>query len=103
MSQYSHIKECSATFFFFARSDPLSPLTNATDFLPFTAASPPLHRRPLAAADVNCLPDGTGPRWRDRAFASMCLNVNSMSRTDVCDNQDPAKLYSLQPAEVSHS
>ncbi|XP_005740108.1 kinesin heavy chain isoform 5A isoform X1 [Pundamilia nyererei] len=28
---------------------------------------------------------------------SMCLNVNSVSRTDVCDNQDPAKLYSLQP------
>ncbi|XP_038553740.1 kinesin heavy chain isoform X1 [Micropterus salmoides] len=28
---------------------------------------------------------------------SMCLNVNSVSRTDICDNQDPAKLYSLQP------
>ncbi|XP_070815590.1 kinesin heavy chain [Chaetodon trifascialis] len=28
---------------------------------------------------------------------SMCLNVNSVPRTDVCDNQDPAKLYSLQP------
>ncbi|XP_044072604.1 kinesin heavy chain isoform X1 [Siniperca chuatsi] len=28
---------------------------------------------------------------------SVCLNVNSVSRTDVCDNQDPAKLYSLQP------
>ncbi|KAM9859692.1 kinesin heavy chain [Aulostomus maculatus] len=28
---------------------------------------------------------------------SMCLNVNSVSRSDVCDNQDPNKLYSLQP------
>ncbi|XP_022061915.2 kinesin heavy chain isoform X1 [Acanthochromis polyacanthus] len=28
---------------------------------------------------------------------SMCLNVTSVSRTDVCDNQDKAKLYSLQP------
>ncbi|XP_034442763.1 kinesin heavy chain isoform X2 [Hippoglossus hippoglossus] len=27
---------------------------------------------------------------------SMSLNVNSVSRTDVCDNQDPAKLFSLQ-------
>ncbi|XP_060926183.1 kinesin heavy chain isoform X2 [Limanda limanda] len=27
---------------------------------------------------------------------SLSLNVNSVSRTDVCDNQDPAKLYSLQ-------
>ncbi|XP_042361715.1 kinesin heavy chain isoform X2 [Plectropomus leopardus] len=28
---------------------------------------------------------------------SMCLNVNSVSRTDVWDNQDPTKLYNLQP------
>ncbi|XP_005797100.1 kinesin heavy chain isoform X2 [Xiphophorus maculatus] len=27
---------------------------------------------------------------------SMCLNVNSVPRTDVCDNQDAAKLYKLQ-------
>ncbi|XP_053266670.1 kinesin heavy chain isoform X2 [Pleuronectes platessa] len=27
---------------------------------------------------------------------SLSLNVNSVSRTEVCDNQDPAKLYSLQ-------
>ncbi|XP_054882924.1 kinesin heavy chain [Poeciliopsis prolifica] len=26
----------------------------------------------------------------------MCLNVNSVPRTDVCDNQDAAKLYKLQ-------
>ncbi|XP_061582693.1 kinesin heavy chain isoform X1 [Cololabis saira] len=28
---------------------------------------------------------------------SLCLNVNSVSRTLVCDNQDPAKLYNLKP------
>ncbi|KAF7664592.1 hypothetical protein LDENG_00169520 [Lucifuga dentata] len=28
---------------------------------------------------------------------SMCLNVNSMPRSDVCDNQDPARCYNLQP------
>ncbi|KAM7422903.1 hypothetical protein PAMA_010778 [Pampus argenteus] len=28
---------------------------------------------------------------------SMCLNVSSVSRSDVCHNQDSAKLYSLQP------
>ncbi|XP_071400632.1 kinesin heavy chain isoform X1 [Centroberyx affinis] len=28
---------------------------------------------------------------------STCLNENSVSRSVVCDNQDPAKLYSLQP------
>ncbi|XP_014903063.1 kinesin heavy chain isoform 5A isoform X1 [Poecilia latipinna] len=27
---------------------------------------------------------------------SMCLNVNSVPRTDVCDNQDAPKLYKLQ-------
>ncbi|XP_016891908.1 kinesin heavy chain [Cynoglossus semilaevis] len=26
----------------------------------------------------------------------MCVNVNSVSRPDVCDNQDPAKLYNLR-------
>uniref|UniRef100_A0A1A8VKW7 Kinesin family member 5A n=1 Tax=Nothobranchius furzeri TaxID=105023 RepID=A0A1A8VKW7_NOTFU len=28
---------------------------------------------------------------------SMCLNVNSVSRTDVCDNQEAANLYKLKP------
>ncbi|XP_039972145.1 kinesin heavy chain [Xiphias gladius] len=28
---------------------------------------------------------------------SMCLNVNSVSRTDIYDNQDPARIYGLQP------
>ncbi|KAM9757810.1 kinesin heavy chain isoform 2-T2 [Menidia menidia] len=28
---------------------------------------------------------------------SLCLNVNSVPRPDVCDNQDPAKHYSLKP------
>lgn len=30
---------------------------------------------------------------------SMCLNVTSVPRGDVCDNQDPTKLYSLQAEE----
>lgn len=29
-------------------------------------------------------------------LCSVCLNVNSMPRSDVCDNQDPAKCYNLQ-------
>lgn len=28
-------------------------------------------------------------------FGSMC--VKSVSRSDICDNQDPARLYCLQP------
>ncbi|XP_067361656.1 kinesin heavy chain isoform X1 [Channa argus] len=32
---------------------------------------------------------------------SMCLNVNSLSRTDICDNQDPSKLFCLQPETSS--
>lgn len=41
--------------------------------------------------------DGAVAAFNAGVFGSMCLNVNSVSRTDVCDNQDPAKLYSLQP------
>lgn len=41
--------------------------------------------------------DGAVDACDSGVLCSMCLNVNSVSRTDVCDNQDPAKLYSLQP------
>lgn len=64
-----------------------------------------LHRCPLVAVTATAAVDAAGDESGDGAaaacdsavFGSMCLNVNSVTRTDVCDNQDPAKLYSLQP------
>lgn len=62
-----------------------------------------LHRCPLVAVTATAVPaaDAAG---NDAVFAcdsgvlgSVCLNVNSVSRTDICDNQDPAKLYCLHP------
>ncbi|XP_040889798.1 kinesin heavy chain isoform X3 [Toxotes jaculatrix] len=54
---------------------------------------------PASQADSNTaeLLDSENGNTTDINDNSMCLNVNSMSRTDVCDNQDPAKLYNPQP------
>ncbi|XP_075881385.1 kinesin heavy chain [Nelusetta ayraudi] len=63
-----------------------------------------LTAEPLSQADKSAaeMLDSENGNTTDINDNSMCLNVNSTSRTDVCDNQDPAKLYSLQP-EVSNS
>lgn len=53
---------------------------------------------PASQADITSeMLDSENGNTTDINDNSMCLNVNSVSRTDVCDNQNPAKLYSLQP------
>ncbi|GLD64136.1 kinesin heavy chain isoform X2 [Lates japonicus] len=58
-----------------------------------------LPAEPASQADNNTaeMLDSENGNTTDINDNSMCLNVNSVSRTDVCDNQDPAKLYSVQP------
>ena len=63
-----------------------------------------LRRCPLVAVTATAAPDagagagaGDAAATCDAGVCSMCLNVNSVSRTDVCDNQDPTRIYSLQP------
>ncbi|XP_056257593.1 kinesin heavy chain [Seriola aureovittata] len=58
-----------------------------------------LPAEPASQADNNTaeMLDSENGNTTDINDNSMCLNVNSVSRTDVCDNQGPAKLYSLQP------
>lgn len=87
-----------------------SPILFLTDFLPLTAlpplpllAPPPL-LLPLLPPPPPCLPSvmiNVTPALRT-ALPSTHLSVNSVSRTGVCDNQDPAKLYGLQ-TEVLNS
>ncbi|XP_070699073.1 kinesin heavy chain [Pempheris klunzingeri] len=58
-----------------------------------------LPAEPLSQADKSTaeMLDSENGNTTDINDNSMCLNVTSVSRTDVCDNQDQAKLYSLQP------
>ncbi|XP_068171841.1 kinesin heavy chain [Antennarius striatus] len=58
-----------------------------------------LPAEPLSQSDKNAseMLDSENGNTTDINDNSMCLNVNSVSQTDVCDNRDPAKLYSLQP------
>lgn len=54
---------------------------------------------PASQADSNTseMLDSENGNTTDINDNSMSLNVTSVPRIDVCDNQDPAKLYSLQP------
>lgn len=67
-----------------------------------------LHHCPLVAVTATApiagdeSDDAAAAAFCPGVFGSMCLNVNSVSQTDVCDNQDPDKLYNLHP-EVSSS
>ncbi|XP_074498855.1 kinesin heavy chain [Sebastes fasciatus] len=58
-----------------------------------------LPAEPPSKADKNTaeMLDSENGNTTDINDNSMCLNVTSVSRTDVCDNQDPANLYSRQP------
>ncbi|XP_074532884.1 kinesin heavy chain isoform X1 [Halichoeres trimaculatus] len=58
-----------------------------------------LPAEPVTQTDKNTaeMLDSENGNTTDINDNSMSLNVNSVSRTDVCDNQDPARLYSLQP------
>lgn len=62
-----------------------------------------LHRCPLVAATAIAVPaadaagNGAAPARDSGVLGSMCLNVNSVSRTDLCDNQDAANRYCLRP------
>ncbi|XP_035488494.2 kinesin heavy chain isoform X1 [Scophthalmus maximus] len=57
-----------------------------------------LPAEPASQADSNTAErlDSENGNTTDINDNSMSLNVNSVSRADVCDNQDPAKLYSQQ-------
>ncbi|XP_068568469.1 kinesin heavy chain [Cebidichthys violaceus] len=57
-----------------------------------------LRAEPPSQADKNTaeMLDSENGNTTDINDNSTCLNVNSVSRTDVCDNQDPANLYSQQ-------
>lgn len=57
---------------------------------------------PFTASSLHCATTSLPPPPSMNPAGSTCLNANSMSRTDVCDNQDSAKLYGLQP-ELSNS
>ena len=88
---------------------------NANDVLHLHCCVSLLHHLPLvaavavaaavAAAAVGAGGDQSGDdaaiTSRSALFGSVCLNVNSVSRTDICDNQEPAKHYSLQPGGLS--
>ncbi|XP_013859604.1 kinesin heavy chain isoform 5A [Austrofundulus limnaeus] len=52
---------------------------------------------PRAAVKSSEMLDSENGNTTDINDNSMCLNVESVSRTDVCDNQDAAKLFSLKP------
>ncbi|KAM8913614.1 kinesin heavy chain [Spinachia spinachia] len=58
-----------------------------------------LGAEPPSEADKNTaeMLDSENGNTTDINDNSTALNVNSGSSTDVCDNQDPDKLYSLQP------
>lgn len=62
-----------------------------------------LHRCPLVAVTATAVPaadvagNGAASARDSGVLGSMCLNVNSVSRTDLCDNQDATKLYCLRP------
>lgn len=70
-------------------------------FFFWKAHLPPSPRRcmsaPAFASPPPCLATVINVATRRLAsFPSTHLNVNSVSRTTVCDNQDPAKLYGVQ-------
>ncbi|KAM9814234.1 kinesin heavy chain [Neosynchiropus ocellatus] len=52
---------------------------------------------PECQADAAEMLDSENGNTTDINDNSMCLNVSSVSRSDVCDNHDPQKLYSFQP------
>ncbi|XP_043978863.1 kinesin heavy chain isoform X2 [Gambusia affinis] len=56
-----------------------------------------LAAKPISKAEKSSeMLDSENGNTTDFNDNSMCLNVNSVPRTDVCDNQDAAKLYKLQ-------
>lgn len=76
---------------------------NTTDVLHLHCCVSLLHHCPLVAAATPAAVgaggdqsgDGAAATSRSALLGSVCLNVNSVSRTDICDNQEPAKHYSL--------
>ncbi|XP_063767238.1 kinesin heavy chain isoform X2 [Eleginops maclovinus] len=58
-----------------------------------------LRVEPQSRADKNTaeMLDSENGNTTDINDNSMCLNVNSVPRMDVCDNQDPTKLFGLHP------